>query len=109
MVSEELVKIYIDNLKHLHFDLQLDLRNQATVEKRRNRGPIYYWQELLDLTSIWSFKISVFLNLTLQLSYLKKHSLPHTEKKLKKEKNGLITSHLQEAKGHVFDENEIMF
>ena len=49
----------------------------------------------------------MFLNLTLQLSYLKKHSLPHTEKKLKNEKNGLITSHLQEAKGHVFDENEI--
>ena len=51
----------------------------------------------------------MFLNLTLQLSYLKKHSLPHTEKKLKNEKNGLITSHLQEARGHVFDENEIMF
>ena len=45
----------------------------------------------------------MFLNLTLQLSYLKKHSLPHTEKKL----NGLITSHLQEARGRVFDENEI--
>ena len=43
VVSEELVKIYLDNLKHL----QLDLRNQATVEKRRNRDPIYYWQELL--------------------------------------------------------------
>ena len=46
VVSEELVKIYLDNLKHLHFNLQLDLRNQATVEKRRNRDPIYYWQEL---------------------------------------------------------------
>ena len=51
--------MYLDNLKDLHFDLQLDLRNQATVEKRRNRDPIYYWQELLDLTSIWSFKISL--------------------------------------------------
>ena len=51
----------------------------------------------------------MFLNLTLQLGYLKKHSLPHTEKKLKNEKNGLITSHLQEARGHVFDENEVMF
>ena len=48
----------------------------------------------------------MFLNLTLQLSYLKK-TLPSTEKRLKNEKNGLITSHLQEAKEHVFDENEI--
>ena len=35
VVSEELVKIYLDHLKHLHFSK--DLRSQATVEKRRNR------------------------------------------------------------------------
>ena len=35
VVSEELVKIYPDHLKHFHFSK--DLQNQATVEKRRNR------------------------------------------------------------------------
>ena len=35
VVSEELVKIYLDHLKHFHFSK--DLRNQATVEKRQNR------------------------------------------------------------------------
>ena len=32
VVSEELVKIYLDHLKHLHFSK--DLRSQATIEKR---------------------------------------------------------------------------
>ena len=31
VVSEELVKIYLDHLKHLHFSK--DLRSQATVER----------------------------------------------------------------------------
>ena len=31
-VSEELMKIYLDHLKHLHFSK--DLRSQATIEKR---------------------------------------------------------------------------
>ena len=35
VASEELVKIYLDHLNHLHFFK--DLRNQATVENRRNR------------------------------------------------------------------------
>ena len=34
-VSEELVNIYLDHLKHFHFSK--DLRNQATVEEQRNR------------------------------------------------------------------------
>ena len=34
VVSEELVKIYLDHLKHL--DFSKDLRSQATAEKRRN-------------------------------------------------------------------------
>ena len=35
VASEELVKIYLDHLNHLHFFK--DLQNQATVKNRRNR------------------------------------------------------------------------
>ena len=49
LISEELVKKYVDHLKHLHFSK--DLRNQETIEKRRNREAKrckdYNWEELL--------------------------------------------------------------
>ena len=60
-VSEELVKIYLDRLKHFHFSK--DLRNQATVEKQRNREQ---GLQLGRVATIWRVKISLcFLNLTL--------------------------------------------
>ena len=60
VVSEELVKVYLDHLKHFHFSK--DLRNQATVEKRRNRES---GLQLGGVATIWRVKISMFLNLTL--------------------------------------------
>ena len=52
VVSEELVKIYLDHLKHFHFSK--DLRNQATVEKRRNRER---GLQLGRVATIWRVKI----------------------------------------------------
>ena len=94
MVSEELVKKYLDHLKHLHFSKVL--RNQATVEKRRNREAKRYkdynWGELLLTGELKS--LCVFEHLLVK-------RLPSVQKKteLKNEKIGLITSHLQEVRG----------
>ena len=54
VVSEELVKIYLDHLKHLHFSK--NLRNQATVEKRRNRER---GLQLGRVATVWRVKISL--------------------------------------------------
>ena len=54
VVSEELVEIYLDHLKHFHFSK--DLRNQATVEKRRNRGRGLLLERV---ATIWRVKISL--------------------------------------------------
>ena len=48
VVSEELVKIYLDHLK--------DLRNQETVEERRNRER---GLQLGRVATIWRVKISL--------------------------------------------------
>ena len=53
-VSEELVKIYLDHLKHFHFSK--DLRNQTTVEKQRNRER---GLQLVSVATIWRVKISL--------------------------------------------------
>ena len=54
VVSEELVKIYLDHLKHFHFSK--DLQNQETVEKRRNRER---GLQLGRVATIWRVKISL--------------------------------------------------
>ena len=81
VASEELVKKYLDHLKHLHFSKVL--RNKATVEKRRNREAKCYkdynWEELLltgGLKSLYVFE------------HLLEKRLPSVQKQLKSEKIG---------------------
>ena len=72
VVSEELVKNYIDHLKHLSYCK--NLRTQETVPKRRARASKNYgdynWEELLLTEGLNSLYVS-----ELDL-YLKNHSLP---------------------------------
>ena len=93
VVSEELVKNYIDHLKHLSYCK--NLRTQETAQKRRARASKSYgdynWEELLLTEGLNSLNV-----LELDL-YLKNHSLPW-KKKLKKEKLELITTHLKETR-----------
>ena len=93
VVSEELVKNYIDHLKHLSYCK--NLRTQETAQKRRTRASKSYgdynWEELLLTEGLNSLYVS-----ELDL-YLKNHSLPW-KKKLKKEKLELITTHLKETR-----------
>ena len=89
---QELVKNYIDHLKHLSYCK--NLRTQETAQKRRARASKSYgdynWEELLLTEGLNSLYV---LELVL---YWKNHSLPW-KKKLKKEKLDLITTHLKET------------
>ena len=82
MVSEELVKNYIDHLKHLSYCK--NLRTLETAQKRCARASKSYgdynWEELLLTEGLNSLYVS-----ELDL-YLKKHSLPW--KKAEKRKTG---------------------
>ena len=69
VVSEDLVKTYVDHLKHLGF--LKSLRNKATTEKRQNREAKTYedynWNELVltgGLSSLYVCELN---------TYLKKH------------------------------------
>ena len=70
VVSEELVKIYLDHLKNFHFAKYL--RNQATVEKRRNQEQ---GLQLGRVATIWRVKISLCYD-----TDLKKHSRQYKKK-----------------------------
>ena len=93
MVSEELVKNYIDHLKHLSYCK--NLRTQETAEKRRARASKSYgnynWEELLLTEGLNSLYVS-------ELDLYLEESLVTLEKKLKKEKLELITTHLKETR-----------
>ena len=93
VVSEELVKNYIDHLKHLSYCK--NLRTKETAQKSCARASKSYgdynWEELLLTEGLNSLYVS-----ELDL-YLKNHSLPW-KKKLKKEKLELITTHLKETR-----------
>ena len=99
MVSEELVKIYLDHLKHFHFSK--DLQNQETVEKRRNRerGLQLEGYYLLSggLKSLYVFELD---------THLKKHSLPYKKKIKKNEKIGLNNKSSTRSKGTGISDNE---
>ena len=92
VVSEDLVKTYVDHLKHLEF--LKSLRNKATTEKRQNREAKMYedynWNELVLTGGLSSLHVCE-LN-----TYLKKHSLPW-KKNLKNEKITTIATHLKET------------
>ena len=83
VVSEDLVRNYIDHLKHLSYCK--NLRTQETAQKRRARASKSYgdynWEELLLTEGLNSLYVS-----ELDL-YLKKHSLPW-KKKAEKRKTG---------------------
>ena len=91
VVSEELVKNYIDHLKHLSYGK--NLRTQETAQKRRARASKSYvdynWEELLLTEWLNSLYVS-------ELDLYLEESLVTLEKKLKKEKLELITTHLKE-------------
>ena len=94
MVSEELVKNYrIDHLKHLSYGK--NLRTQETAQKRRARASKSYvdynWEELLLTEWLNSLYVS-------ELDLYLEESLVTLEKKLKKEKLELITTHLKETR-----------
>ena len=76
VVSEDLVKTYVDHLKHLEF--LKSLRNKATTEKWQNREAKTYddynWNELVLVGGL-SSRYVCELN-----TYLKKHSLPWKKK-----------------------------
>ena len=76
VVSQELVKNYVDHLKYLKFSK--DFRNNSTAEKRRNRGAKKYddynWDGVLlsrGLSCPYAFELD---------TYLKKHSLQWKKK-----------------------------
>ena len=93
VVSEELVKNYIDHLKHLSYCK--NLRTQETAQKRRARASKSYgdynWEELLLTEGLNSLYVS-------ELDLYLEESLVTLEKKLKKEKLELITTHLKETR-----------
>ena len=92
VVSEELVKNYIDHLKHL--SNCKNLRTQETAQRRRARASKSYgdynWEELLLTEGLNSLYVS-------ELDLYLEESLVTLEKKLKKEKLELITTHLKET------------
>lgn len=96
VVSEELVKKYVDHLKHINFTKEL--RTTAKADNRRNREAKCYkdynWDELLLTGGL------KFLHVFELDTYLKHHSLPW-KKKLKTEKIRTITNHLQQTRGQV--------
>ena len=93
VVSEELVKNYIDHLKHLSYCK--NLRTQETAQKRRARASKSYgdynWEELLLTEGLNSLYVS-------ELDLYLEESLVTLGKKLKKEKLELITTHLKETR-----------
>ena len=93
VVSEELVKNYIDHLKHLSYCK--NLQTQETAQKRRARASKSYvdynWEELLLTEWLNSLYVS-------ELDLYLEESLVTLEKKLKKEKLELITTHLKETR-----------
>ena len=90
---QELVKNYIDHLKHLSYGK--NLRTQETAQKRRARASKSYgdynWEELLLTEWLNSLYVS-------ELDLYLEESLVTLEKKLKKEKLELITTHLKETR-----------
>lgn len=99
IVPSELVKSYIDHLKHLNYTKQL--RSVAAEQERQRRKDKKYeeynWEELLltgGLKLLYVFELD---------KYLKHHSLPW-RRKLKEEKVLIITAHVHESKGSSLEE-----
>jgi hypothetical protein len=99
IVPSELVKSYIDHLKHLNYTKQLrSVAAEQECQRRKDKKyEEYNWEELLltgGLKLLYVFELD---------KYLKHHSLPW-RRKLKEEKVLIITAHVHESKGSSLEE-----